>query len=266
MSVSLAGVKLAERIYGNLKSHVALIVGAGAVAEQVIEHLRNRGIGKLHMVNRSFDHAAELASRVGGEPIAWSSLESALVVPDIVVTSVGSAGMVLTREMLNRALAQRDGRPLFVVDLGVPRNVDPEATGLYSLYLYNIDDLGEIVEQNRRARESEIPRAEAIIASHLAKFEGWRAGLEAAEIVDDLRGFFRHEREQLLRQHGEELRGVSSEERQRLVKLTDELIERVLKTPTARIKNAAQIRGRLAAIEAVRHLFGLDRARGEDTE
>lgn len=266
MSVSLAGVKLAERIYGNLNGHAALILGAGAVAEQVIEHLRNRGIGKLHMVNRSFDHAAELASRVGGDPIAWDSLEKALEVPDIIVTSVGSAGMVLTREMLNRALAQRDGRPLFVVDLGVPRNVDPEATALYSLYLYNIDDLGEIVEQNRRARESEIPRAEAIIASHLAKFESWRAGLEAASIVDDLRGLFRQEREQLLRQHAEELRGLSPEERQRLDQLTDELIERVLATPSDRMKNAGQMRGRLAAIEAVRHLFGLDRARGEDAE
>lgn len=266
MSVSLAGVKLAERIYGNLKGHAALIVGAGAVAEQLIEHLRNRGIGRLRMVNRSFDHAAELASRAGGEPMAWDSLEEALKIPDIVVTSVGSAGMVMTREMLNRAIDEREGRPLFIVDLGVPRNVDPEATGLYSLYLYNIDDLGEIVEQNRRARESEIPRAEAIIASHISKFEGWRAGLEAASIVDDLRGLFREEREHLLRGHAEELRDTSPEERQRIAKLTDELIERILEAPADRIKNASQMRGRLAAIEAVRHLFGLDRNGRGDAE
>jgi glutamyl-tRNA reductase len=203
---------------------------------------------------------------VGGEPIAWASLEKALELPNIIVTSVGNGGVVLTREMLNRALARREGRPLFVVDLGVPRNVDPEATGLYSLYLYNIDDLGEIVEQNRRARESEIPRAETIITSHLAKFEGWRAGLEASSIVDDLRGVFRHEREELLRRHAEELGGVSREEVQRLVKLTDELIERFLETPNERMKNASQMRGRLAAMEAVRHLFGLDRVGNEDTE
>jgi glutamyl-tRNA reductase len=258
MSVSLAGVKLAERVYGNLKGHAALILGAGAVAEQVIEHLRNREIGSLRVVNRSFAHAAELASRTGGEPIAWESLESVLAVPDIIVTSVGTAGIVLTREMLNHALAKREGRPIFVVDLGMPRNVDPDATGIYSLYLYNIDDLGEIVEQNRRAREAEIPRAEAIIASHITKFESWRAALEASSIVDDLRRRFRHDRERLLRERVDRLEGISPEERERHVALTNELIERILETPAARLRNGGQIRGRLAAIEAVRHLFGLD--------
>ena len=198
MSVALAGVKLAERVFGNLKGHAALIVGAGAVAEQVVEHLRNRGIGNLRVVNRSHDRAAELAGRMGGEAVAWESLENVLGTPDIIVTSIGNAGPVLTREMLDRAVAARGGRPVFVVDLGVPRNVAPEATGLYNLYLYNIDDLGEIVEQNKRAREAEVPRAESIIAEHVAKFESWRATLEAGSIVDDLRGRFQKHREILL--------------------------------------------------------------------
>jgi glutamyl-tRNA reductase len=266
MSVSLAGVKLAERVYGNLKGHAALIVGAGAVAEQVIEHLRNRDIGSLKVVNRSFSHAAELASRMGGEPVAWDSLEKVLAAPDIIVTSVGVAGVVLTREMLNHALARREGRPIFVVDLGVPRNVDPDATGLYSLYLYNIDDLGEIVEQNRRAREAEIPRAEAIITSHIAKFEGWRATLEASSIVDDLRGRFRHERERLLRERVDRLENISPAERERHVSITNDLIERILETPANRLRNGGQMRGRLAAIEAVRHLFGLDDPGGSSDE
>src|SRR5690349_16708985 len=142
MSVALAGVKLAERVFGNLKGHSALIVGAGAVAEQVVEHLRNRGIGSLRVANRSHDHASELAERMGGETVAWASLEDVLGAPDIIVTSV-SSGAVLTREMLDAALAARNGRPVFVVDLGVPRNVDSDAADLYNLYLYNIDDLGE---------------------------------------------------------------------------------------------------------------------------
>jgi len=258
MSVSLAGVKLAERVYGNLKGHAALIVGAGAVAEQVIEHLCNREIGSLQVVNRSFGHAVELASRTGGEPIAWESLEKALAAPDIIVTSVSTAGVVLTRDMLNHALARREGRPIFVVDLGMPRNVDPDATGLYSLYLYNIDDLGEIVEQNRRAREAEIPRAEALISSHIAKFESWRATLEASSIVDDLRGRFRQDRDRLLRERAGRMENLSVEERERFASVTNDLIERILETPTTRLRNGGQMRGRLAAIEAVRHLFGLD--------
>jgi len=259
MSVSLAGVKLAERVFGSLKGRSALIVGAGEVAEQVDEHLRNRGIGSLRVVNRSFDRAKHLAERMGGEAVAWDSLEKVLAAPDIIVTSVGEVGAVLTREKLERALAARDGRPIFVVDLGVPRNVAADAAGLYNLYLYNIDDLGEIVEQNKRAREAEIPRAEEIISEHVAKFESWRAALEASSIVDDLRDRFRKEREVLLREHLDAMPGASPEERQRIANITEELIERLLHEPNTRLRNGRAMPGRLGAIDALRHVFGLDK-------
>jgi glutamyl-tRNA reductase len=265
MSVALAGVKLAERVFGNLKGRAALVVGAGAVAEQVVEHLRNRSIGLLRVANRSFDRAAELAASMGGEAVGWDSLESVLAAPDIIVTSVGNIGTVLTREMLERALAARGGRPIFVVDLGIPRNVAPDATGLYNLYLYNIDDLGEIVEQNKRAREAEIPRAEAIIAEHVEKFEGWRAGMEAASIVDDLRGRFHEQRESLLRERLAEMQDASPAERERLAAITEELIEQLLREPGDRLRSGRGLRGRLSAIEAVRDLFGLDGAAPEAT-
>ena len=259
MSVSLAGIKLAERVFGNLKGHKALILGAGAVAEQVVEHLRARSIGSLRVVNRSHDRAAELAERMGGEAVHWDALEKVLSAPDIIVTSVGNAGHVLTKEMLERAVAARGGRPIFVVDLGVPRNVSPESAGLYNLYLYNIDDLGEIVEQNKRAREAEIPRAEALVSEQVAKFEAWRAALEAGSIVEDLRGRFHKHREDLLRERLAEMKGLTPEEQQRLSRITEELIDRVLEDPSQRLRNAREIRGRLGAIEAIRHLFGIDR-------
>jgi glutamyl-tRNA reductase len=258
MSVALAGVKLAERVFGNLKGHSALIVGAGAVAEQVVEHLRNRGIGSLRVVNRSYEHAAELARKMGGDAVEWESLDAIVGVPDILVASVGGTGAVLTREMLDRAIAARHGRPVFVVDLGVPRNVAADAAGLYNLYLYNIEDLGEVVEQNRKARESEIPRAEALISEHLAKFEAWRTALEAASIVDDLRDHFQKHREMVIREKLGELKDVSPEERARIAHITEELIERVLARPSQRLQHGRGLRGRLAGIEALRHLFGLE--------
>jgi glutamyl-tRNA reductase len=258
MSVALAGVKLAERVFGNLKGHSALILGAGAVAEQVVEHLRARGIGNLRVVNRSFDRAAELAQRVGGEAVAWESLESVLGMPDIVVTSVTAGGPVLTRALLERALAARSGRPIFVVDLAVPRNVEENAAGLYNLYLYNIDDLGEIVAQNKKARESEIPRAEAIISEHIAKFEAWRGALEAGSIVNDLRGQFHQQREALIREQLKDMEEVSPQERDRIAHITEKLIERLLEQPEEKLKHGRGMRGRLAGLEAMRHLFGLD--------
>jgi glutamyl-tRNA reductase len=258
MSVALAGVKLAERVFGNLKGHRALIVGAGAVAEQVVEQLRNRGIGGLQVTNRSYERAAELAARVGGQAIRWETLETVLATPDIIVTSVGGVEPILTSEILERGIAARGGRPVFVVDLGVPRNVDARAAGLYNLYLYNIDDLGEIVEQNKKAREAEVPRAEAIIAEHIVKFETWRAALEAASIVDDLRARLHQHRETLLNERLGPMAEISPAERERIVHITEELIERVLSQPVERLRSGRGMRGRLGAIEALRHVFGLD--------
>jgi len=266
MSVALAGVKLAERVFGNLKGHTALIVGAGSVAEQVVEHLRTRNIGKLTVVNRSFDRAAELAFRMRAEAIAWDSLERVLSTPDVIVTSVSGSEAVLTRAMLERAIDGRKSRPVFVVDLGVPRNVAADAAGLYSLYLYNIDDLGEIVEQNKKAREAEIPRAEALISEHIAKFESWCAGLAAGSIVEDLRKHFHRQREELLREHLAANAGLSPEEHARMVKLTEQLIDRVLDAPAEQMRSGRGMRGRLGAVDALRHLWGLDNANREDKE
>jgi glutamyl-tRNA reductase len=262
MSVALAGVKLAERVFGNLKGKSALILGAGAVAEQVVEHMQNRGVKDLRVVNRSFDHAAELASRVGGEALGWDTLESVLGLPDVIVTSVSASAPVLTRGMLERAIAKRNGKPMFAVDLGVPRNIAEDASGLYSFYVYNIDDLGAIVEQNRKARESEIPRAEALIDEHVKKFEAWRAALEAGSIVSDLRERFHAQREalvgEMLAERGA-LSGVSADERERISRVTSELVEKLLEQPTESLRSGPGMRGRVAGLEALRHLFGLDR-------
>jgi glutamyl-tRNA reductase len=195
---------------------------------------------------------------MGGDAVEWGRLEAVLNVPDIVVASVGSTEAVLTRAMLERAMEARGGKPVFIVDLGVPRNVDAEAAGLYNLYLYNVDDLGEIVEQNKKAREAEIPRAEAIIDEQISKFEAWRAALEAGSIVDDLRDRFHRHRQELIAEKLAEMPEVSAGERERIARITEELIERVLEQPSSKLQRGGGMRGRLGAIEALRHLFGLD--------
>jgi glutamyl-tRNA reductase len=257
MSVAWAGVKLAERVFGDLEGHEAVIIGAGAVAEQVVDHLRNRGIGRLVVVNRSRERAEDLARRMGGESTDWESLESALIPADIIVTSISAEGSV-TRAMLERAHQARGGRALFVVDLGVPRNVEPDAASLYNVYLYNIDDLGEIVEQNRKAREAEVPRAEAIITEHILKFETWCSSIEALTMTGKLRNRLLKERAALLNERDDELSKLPAVDRERILRLTEELIERVVQTPGNRLRRTRELRRRLADIEALRDLFGLD--------
>jgi glutamyl-tRNA reductase len=212
----------------------------------------------LQVVNRSYDRAADLAARMSGSAVPWESLETVLIQPDIIVASAGGTGGVLTRKMLDRAISARGGRPVFVVDLGMPRNVEAAAAGLYNLYLYNIDDLGEIVEQNKKSREAEIPRAEAIVTEQITKFESWRAALEAVSIVDDLRDRFHQQRQMLLDEKLKEMPDVSPEERQRIARITEELIERVLDEPAERLRSGRGMRGRLGAVEALRHIFNLE--------
>lgn len=258
MSVAVAGVKLAERIFGDLKGRCALIIGAGAVAEQVVEHLRLRGIGDLHVVNRSFSRAQQLALRVGGDAVEWSALETLLDRPDIVVTSVSGAEPVLTCSMLERAMQVRAGRAVCLIDLGVPRNIDPGAEATYNVYLFNIDHLGEIVEQNRKAREAEIPRADSIVDEHVCKFLSWQASLEGADLLEALRARLNAERETLLSAHFDGSKGAfTAAQREHLEKITAELIDRVVQLPAAQLRGYRKLRKPIEGLAALRDLFGL---------
>lgn len=234
MSVAFAGVKLAEQIFGKLRGGVTLLVGAGTVAEQVADHLRDRGIGRILVANRSTDHGARLARQVSGELLEWSSLERALEVPEVVITSVAASEPILTASVLERAMRARGNRTLFVIDLGVPRNVAPEAAQLYNLYLYNLDDLDAIVQRNLRARQDEIPRAEAIVVEHVRKFQMWHTSLEVVELARELREKVRQEREAILDERLLRLSHLSDEERREAAELLSAIVDRILRQPTAK--------------------------------
>src|SRR5437899_12275657 len=186
MSVASAGVKLAERIFGKLSDRKALVLGAGTISEQVVSHLRDRGIAQLYVMNRSRDRAEELAKEFGGKVVEWGEWDTALRSPDVVVSSVSAEEPVLRREIVERAMVARGNRALFLMDLGVPRNIDPKVAELYNVYVYNTDDLTAIVQQNRNARESEIPQAQGIVEEHVSKFLSWQASVVLVVLVDAL--------------------------------------------------------------------------------
>ena len=258
MSVAFAGVKLAERIFGSLRSHSALILGAGATGEQVIEHLRDRGIARLGVANRSRHRAIDLAQRFGAEVVDWEALDSALVWPDLVVCSVSSSEPVVSVQDVERAMAARSNRSLLFIDLGVPRNVAPAASELYNVYLYGVDDLKEIVEQNKRAREAEIPKVEALVEEHVAKFESWQAGVEAGVVLRELRSRLESEREAFLRERLGDISQLSRYDKERISGLMDELLHRVLLQPAEQLKAIPDLRRKLQNLEALRDLFRLD--------
>ena len=255
MSVASAGVKLAERIFGKLADRSALVLGAGTVSEQVVTTLRDRGIAHLYVMNRSRDKAQTLATQFAARVVEWGNWESSLAVPDVVVSSVSSEESVLARKTLESAMAARHNRALFVMDLGVPRNIDPAAADLYNLYVYNIDDLTEIVEQNRQARESEVPRAELIVEEHVGKFLSWQASVELVGLVDALRSRIREERAAFIRARLDSMNHLAAADRERMESLMDELLEKLLVEPAQRLRGEKELRRKIQNVEALRDLF-----------
>jgi glutamyl-tRNA reductase len=259
VSVAFAGVKLAERIFGKLNNHRALILGAGATSEQVVRHLCDRGIKQLRVLNRTEEHAVDLAARFGGEVIAWENLAAALEWPDLIVTSVSGTEPVLTRAVIERAMGRRGNRALLMIDLGVPRNVAAGVGDLYNTYLYNIDDLTEIIEQNKKAREAEIPRAEAIIEEQIEKFMHWQAGVAASAVLGDLRTKLAAERESFLRERLSSMSNLSERDRTQVATLLEEFTDRLVLHPAERLRGTPELRRKLQNLEALRDLFHLDR-------
>jgi glutamyl-tRNA reductase len=255
MSVASAGVKLAERIFGKMNDRSALVLGAGTISEQVVNQLRDRGIARLFIMNRSRERADELALRVGGKVVGWGEWETALTVADVVVSSVASEEPVLRREILQAAMSARGNRALFLMDLGLPRNIEASSAELYNIYMYNVDDLTEIVEQNRHARESEVPRAETIVDEHVGKFLSWQASVELVGLVDALRARLREEREAFIRARMDSMNRLGAGERERMESMMDELLEKLLLEPAERLRGEKELRRKIQNVEALRDLF-----------
>jgi glutamyl-tRNA reductase len=255
MSVAAAGVKLAERIFGKLTEHTALVLGAGTISEQVLFTLRDRGIAHLFVMNRSRDRAQALAEQFGGRVLDWGKWETALLLPDVIVSSVSSEEPVLSREVLQSAMAARGNRALFLMDLGVPRNIETAASDLYNLYVYDMDDLSDIVQQNRHARQSEVPRAEAIVEEHVGKFLSWQASVELVGLVEALRSRMREERAAFIQARITAMGHMTATDRERVEGLMDELLEKLLVEPAQRLRGERELRRKIQNVEALRDLF-----------
>jgi len=255
MSVASAGVKLAERIFGKLNECSALVLGAGTISEQVVSQLRDRGIAHLAVTNRSRERADELARQFGGKVVGWGEWDLALQSPDVVVSSVSTEEPVLRREILERAMAARGNRALFLMDLGMPRNIDASVGKLYNVYVYNMDDLSEIVQQNRNARENEMPRVEGIVEEYVGKFLSWEASVELVGLVDSLRNRMREERASFIRSRVESVRHLTEADRARMEKLMDDLLEKLLLEPAERLRGEKELRRKIQNVEALRDLF-----------
>jgi glutamyl-tRNA reductase len=258
-SVSAAAAALVQQVFGQLDGCRVLLVGAGHVAELAARSLAARGARIAYVANRSSHRAAELADSLVGEAIAIDGAADVLSEIDVVVSSTRSPGRVLERDDIASVLGPRKGRPLFLIDLAVPRDLDPAIHELDGCYLYDIDDLESVVASSLAGRRREAARAEAIVAEEAESFHEWQASREVVPAIASLRA------------HAEEIRAaelarargrLSSSDQEVVESITARIVDKLLHLPTVRLKEAAAGADGGSYAQAVRHLFGL----GDDPE
>ena len=255
-SVSSAAAALAQQVFGQLDGCRVLLVGAGHVAELSARNLASRGARIAFVANRSPQRAEALAGRFGGRGLPLEQAAERLGEIDVVVSSTGSPGWTLDRKGVAAALRGRKGRPLFLIDLAVPRDLDPAIHELEDCYLYDIDDLESVVAASLSGRRREAARAEAIVAEEAEQFREWQASREVVPAIASLRAWAEEIRAAELERVRGRL-GLSESQHAAVESVTAQIVNKLLHLPTVRLKEAAAGADGGGYAEAVRHLFGL---------
>jgi glutamyl-tRNA reductase len=252
-SVSSAAAALAEQVFGELGGRKILLVGAGKVGDLTARNFLSRGAEIAWVANRSRDRATRLAQRFGGEANPLERVQELLPTADVVVSSTSAEGWILERAQVEEALHARRGRPLLLIDLAVPRDLDPSIHELEGCYLYDIDDLQAVVAETLAGRRREAERAEGIVAVEAERFREWQASLDVVPAIASLRA-----RAEEIRVAELQRAKLSDSERRAAESVTAAVLNKLLHLPTIRMKQAAAAADGVIYADAVRHLFGLE--------
>lgn len=258
VSISYAAVELAKKVFDSLQGRTVLLLGAGKMSELTAKHLVGNGVAKVFVTNRTYERACELAERCKGEPVVYDRLFERMLDADIVISSTAATSYVVTEADVAKVMRGRRARPLFFIDIAVPRDIDPEVNNIDDVFLYDIDSLNGVVQSNLAERMREADLAEQIIAEEIAAFERWLESLEVVPTVAAIRakaeGIRRAEMEKAFKR----LDGLSAQELETVEALTASIVNKMLHGPTNRLKAVAGQRFGVAYIEAARYLWGLD--------
>lgn len=260
VSVAFAAVSLARQIFTSLEGHTALLIGAGETIALVARHLKQTGIGHLILVNRTVARAEALAREVGAQTLPLGELHDHLAEADIVITSTASPLPLLGKGAVERALKARKHRPMFMVDIAVPRDIEPEVGDLNDVYLYTVDDLLGVIEENRRTREAAAHEADEIIDTQVVRFMGWLNSLEAVDTICSYRHHAEQLRNEALAQAHHQL-ATGKDATEVLDQLARLLTNKLMHAPSVQMHRAA-FEGNETLLNAARQIFDIK----DDTE
>lgn len=259
VSVSFAAVELARKIFENLSNRAIMIVGAGEMSELTARHLIANGVCTIYVANRSFEAAVCLAEKFGGKPIPFGEMIYNLNAVDIVITSTGAPHFIITYPAVKKSLRDRRNRPMFFIDIAVPRDVDPQINSLDNVYLYNIDDLQGVVDDNTGQRQKEAQRAEKIVQDEVDKFMRWLATQDAVPTIVSLKSKLESIRKAEMEKALAALGNPGERERRILDILTSSIVNKIAHDPIVYLKQGRHQEGENAyAIDITRKIFRLD--------
>jgi glutamyl-tRNA reductase len=257
VSVSSVAVELARKIFGELHDRNVLLVGAGKMSELAARHLVSGGARATVLGGRTFGRAEELAAALGGRAVPFEHLRQELARAEIVISGTGAPGLVIRRPDVEAVLHSRGGRPLFVIDIAVPRDVDPEAGRLTGVFLYDLDDLRAVAEANLRERRKEAAAAEALVEQEVLDFLAWRRSLDAVPLLVELRRRGDEIRRAELEKARKRLGALSPEQEEAIEAATTAIVNKLLHPPTVVLKELARDGEGPAEVGLIRKLLGL---------
>lgn len=263
VSVASAAVALATKVFGELAGRCVLVVGAGDTGRLVAVRFHERAPGSLLIANRTLERAQELAAALGGQALALEELAAALERADVVVCATRAPGFVIDAAMVAQAMRRRPQRPLVLLDIAAPRDVDPAAARVDNVFVHPMDALHTITDQALSRRQREVPRVEALLEQECRAFQEWLEGRQATPLLKELRDHFERVRAEEV---GKSLPRFQPSDRELVERVTKALINKLLHLPTTRLKSAGAANGSGSEhAHVVRELFALDEARKEDS-
>jgi glutamyl-tRNA reductase len=259
VSISFAAVELAKKIFGNLEDKTVMLLGAGEMAELAARHLLKNGVKSVLVANRTFERAVELAEEFNGSAVRFEDFPSEMVMADILICSTGAQTCVVRHDVVHKALKDRRNKPIFMIDISVPRNIDPEVNKIDNVFLYDIDDLQGVVNTNIEGRAREAEKAEELIMQEVETYLQWERSLDAVPTIVELREKVEDIRRRELDKTLCQLNGITEDQRKAVEVLASAIVNKIMHAPIVVLKQAASGRDSNDLLAFGRKLFNLDK-------
>ena len=258
VSISSAAVELAKKIFEDLENHSVMLVGTGEMAELAAKHLISYGVKTVYVASRTYDRAAALAQTLNGCALGFEEFKEEMYKADIIITSTAAPTFIIHKAMMEKAIQKRKNKPIFLIDIAVPRDIAPEVNELENVYLYDIDDLQNVVNANMEERQKEAENAMEIVKHEVTKFNNWFSTLDAVPTIVEMRNRAEDMRKIEVEKNLKNMDHLSSDDKESIHLLTQSIVNKILHKPTINLKKKTQSQDGHIYLKAIRHLFHLD--------